>query len=169
MAEQKKEWCSWRKPSPMPRPANPLASVPCPKSWLTEAPSVAKHGLHWIRPEFSGEQVLVMHGGELAWGVWRLEIKVSLPPCDRALTAFVYLDLIPHPSRKTSLYMTVQRNKHPFAPYSVCVLTQSCPTLCNLTDCRPPGSSVHGLLQARILEWVAMPSSRGSSWPRDQT
>ena len=36
-------------------------------------------------------------------------------------------------------------------------------------DCSPPGSSVHGILQARILEWVAMPSSRGSSWPRDWT
>jgi len=36
-------------------------------------------------------------------------------------------------------------------------------------DCSPPGSSVHGILQARILEWVAMPSSRGSSHPRDQT
>ena len=34
-------------------------------------------------------------------------------------------------------------------------------------DCSPPGSSFHGILQARILEWVAMPSSRGSSWPRD--
>ena len=36
-------------------------------------------------------------------------------------------------------------------------------------DCSPPGSSVHGILQARILEWVAIPFSRGSSWPRDQT
>ena len=36
-------------------------------------------------------------------------------------------------------------------------------------DGSPPGSSVHGILQARILEWVAMPSSRGSSWPRDRT
>ena len=36
-------------------------------------------------------------------------------------------------------------------------------------DCSPPGSSVHGILQARILEWVAMPSSRGSSQPRDRT
>ena len=40
---------------------------------------------------------------------------------------------------------------------------QSCPTLCDPMDCSPPGSSVHGILQARILEWVAMPSSRGSS------
>ena len=46
---------------------------------------------------------------------------------------------------------------------------QSCPTLCNPMDCSPPGSSVHGFLQARILEWVAMPSCRGSSQPRDWT
>ena len=38
---------------------------------------------------------------------------------------------------------------------------QSCLTLCNPMDCSPPGSSVHGILQARILEWAAMPSSRG--------
>ena len=42
-------------------------------------------------------------------------------------------------------------------------------TLCNPMDCSPPGSSLHGNLQARILEWVASPFSRGSSWPRDQT
>ena len=42
----------------------------------------------------------------------------------------------------------------------------SCPTLCNPMDYSPPGSSVHDS-QARILEWVAMPSFRGSSWPRD--
>ena len=47
--------------------------------------------------------------------------------------------------------------------------TQSCPTLCDPMDCSPPGFSVHGILQARILEWVAMSSSRGSSWSRDQT
>jgi len=45
----------------------------------------------------------------------------------------------------------------------------SCPSLCNPLDCSPPGSSVHGILQARILEWVTMPSSKGSSKPRDQT
>ena len=46
---------------------------------------------------------------------------------------------------------------------------QSCPTLCDPMDCGLPGFSVHGILQARILEWVAMPLSRGSSLPRDQT
>ena len=48
-------------------------------------------------------------------------------------------------------------------------VAQSCPTLCNLVDCSPPGSSVHGILQARILEWVAISFTRGSSGPRDQT
>ena len=42
----------------------------------------------------------------------------------------------------------------------VYLVTQSCPTLCNPMGCSPPGSSVNGILQARILEWVAMPSSR---------
>ena len=46
---------------------------------------------------------------------------------------------------------------------------QSCPTLCDPTDYSPPGSSVHGILQARKLEWVPMPSSRVSSHPRDWT
>ena len=46
---------------------------------------------------------------------------------------------------------------------------QLCLTLCDPMDYSPPGSSVHGILQARILEWPAMPSSRGSSLPRDRT
>ena len=46
------------------------------------------------------------------------------------------------------------------------LITQACPTLCDPLDCNPPGSSVHGILQARILKWVAFPFSRGSSQPR---
>ena len=49
------------------------------------------------------------------------------------------------------------------------LVAQSCPTLCDPVDCSPPGSSVHGILQARILEWVTTLSSRGSSQPRDWT
>ena len=48
-------------------------------------------------------------------------------------------------------------------------VAQSCLTLCDPMDCSPPGSSVHGILQARILEWGAISFSRGSSQPRDQT
>ena len=47
------------------------------------------------------------------------------------------------------------------------LVAQSCPTLCDPTDCSLPGSSVHGILQVRILEWVAISFSRGSSRPRD--
>ena len=54
---------------------------------------------------------------------------------------------------------------------NICLHTKSlqlCLTLCDPMDCSPPGSCVHGILQARILEWVAVPSSRGPSQPRDQ-
>ena len=48
-------------------------------------------------------------------------------------------------------------------------VTQSCPTLCDPMDYSLPGFSVHGILQARILEWVTISFSRGSSQPRDQS
>ena len=46
----------------------------------------------------------------------------------------------------------------------VCLVTKPCLILCDPMDCSPPGSSVHGILQARILDWIAMPFSRGSAW-----
>ena len=49
------------------------------------------------------------------------------------------------------------------------LVAQLCPTLCDLMDCILSGSSVHGILQARILQWVAIPFYRGSSWPSDRT
>ena len=48
-------------------------------------------------------------------------------------------------------------------------VAQSCPTFCDPMDCSLPGSSLHGILQARVLEWGAISFSRGSSWPRDWT
>ena len=51
----------------------------------------------------------------------------------------------------------------------VCLVAHLCPTFCDPVDCNQPGSSVHGILQARILEWVAFSFSRGSSWSRDRT
>ena len=79
----------------------------------------------------------------------------------------------------SSLSSKVNRSKRPslttfckIVPYTplfspwVCMHAksfQTCPTLCSPTDCSPPGSSVHGILQTKILEWVATPSSRGSS------
>ena len=51
----------------------------------------------------------------------------------------------------------------------VCVCAQLCLTYCDPRDYSPPGSAVHGISQARLLEWAAISSSRGSSWPRDWT
>ena len=53
--------------------------------------------------------------------------------------------------------------------YILCLVTQSYLTLYDPIDCSPSGSSVHGISQARILEWVALPFSRGSSWSREKT
>ena len=49
------------------------------------------------------------------------------------------------------------------------LVAHSCSTLCDPMNCSPSGSSVHGILQARILQWVAIPFSKGSSWSRDQS
>ena len=48
-------------------------------------------------------------------------------------------------------------------------VTQSCPNFCDPMDCSLPGSFIHEIFQARVLEWVAISFSRGSSWPRDRT
>ena len=75
----------------------------------------------------------------------------------------------------------IQKQKHHFVnkgPYSqrdgfssewVSEVAQSCLTLCNPMDCSLPSSSVHGIFQAIVLEWIAISFSRGSSWTRDQT
>ena len=66
---------------------------------------------------------------------------------------------------------TLTHGRHPYHRHMcVCLVTELCLTLCDPMDCSPPcSSSVHGILQARILEWVAIPLSRGSSRLRDQT
>ena len=55
------------------------------------------------------------------------------------------------------------------AIHTCMLVPQSCPTLCGPMDYSPPGSSVHGILQARILGWAAVSFPRGSSWPRNWT
>ena len=73
-------------------------------------------------------------------------------------------------SAPTRLVEAWEINEESSPDASVYVLVdQLCPTLCDPMDCSNPGSSVHEILQARILEWVAIPFSKGSSWPRDQT
>ena len=75
------------------------------------------------------------------------------------------LKIASHPRQETS---KITDRTAEAVPNSVLV-AQSRPTLCNPVDCSPPSSSVHGILQARVLEWVAISFSRGSSRPRDRT
>ena len=61
-------------------------------------------------------------------------------------------------------------NMNPWKADGCChLVTKLCPTLCDSMECSPAGSSVYGISQARILEWVAISFSRGSCWPRDGT
>ena len=79
-------------------------------------------------------------------------------------------------SEKTGLKLNIQKTKiMTFSPitswqmWSEVLFTRSCPTLCHPMDCSQPGSSVHGIFQAGILEWVAIFFSRRSSQPKDWT
>ena len=84
------------------------------------------------------------------------------PPLGKLLVSHVW------PSLCSCLYSTFLGGL--LGGFCVSVLVaQLCPTLCDPVDCSPPGSSVHEVFQARILEWVATSFSKGSSQPRDQT
>ena len=103
----------------------------------------------------------------LAWtwrtGVWHRSLGVLLDkPTGSEATAAP-----PFPS--SSAEILSDGGQGAFAILVCCLVTQSCPTLCDPMDCNLPGFSVHGILQARILEQVAIPFFRGSSQPRDQT
>ena len=72
-------------------------------------------------------------------------------------------------SRRTRICFSSPLHSPNLEVLMLALVAQSHPTLCDPVDCSLPGFSVHGILQARILEWVAIPSSRGSSQPRDWT
>ena len=70
-------------------------------------------------------------------------------------------------SDSSDLPSSVDHTEPPHFDMHVWSVTQSCLTICNSVDCYPRGSSVHGILQARMLQWAAISVSRRSSWPRD--
>ena len=108
--------------------------------WVTDVP-LCPHVVEGARELWDGD------GGDSFMGALVLSM-VSLPVLKRALVRLGESQLTTRMFGKS---------------------LQSCLTLCNSVDCNPPGSSVHGILQARILEGVAMSSSRGSFQLRDQT
>ena len=143
-----KDWCwSWN--------SNPLAT------WCEE-PTHLKRPWCWERLKAGGE------GKKRGWDGW----MASLTQWTWVWVSSGSWWWTGKPGVLQS--MGVQRVRHDWATklteLIVCVLiVQLCPILWDPMDYRPPGSPVHGILQARILERVVIPFSRGSSWPRDRT
>ena len=104
-------------------------------------------------------------------GFARITLRVS----DLVRTVQLGQDMNSHfmyPRQEEECEATLVQRPHTLSPVRkpnrmLAKLLHSCPILCDPVDCSPPGSSVHGILQARILEWVAVSFSRGSSPPRD--
>ena len=108
----------------------------------------ASHWLRWLQLQSTGSRCT----GSVVGSVWALLLHACgiVPGQGSSVPCF---------GRRILNYCAAVR----------CLVAQSCLTLCDPMDCSPPGSSVHGILQARILEWVAFPFSRASSQLRNQT
>ena len=92
-----------------------------------------------------------------------LNILPSFVKLNDIISIGIYTDTV------LSVYILCTVDIIPQYTIYMCVLVaQSCLTFCDSMDCSPPGYSVNGILQAKILEWVAIPFSMGSSQPRDQ-
>ena len=89
---------------------------------------------------------------------------INLPKGDQWPTMYCYHYLVLH-----SVVASANQSHNSPWTKSESEVAQLCPTLCDPMDCSLPGSSVHRIFQARVLEWVAISFSRGSSRPRDQT
>ena len=103
-----------------------------------------------------------MAGPSFKEAVWLLPIFIPVLP--RNIATGYFSPLKKKKSVAGPTHVLRERTTHVHAK-----LIHSHPTLCNPSDCSLPGSFLHGIIQARILEWVAISSSRGSSWPRDRT
>ena len=121
-------------------------------SWATrEALCGHKYSLNWNKCHKCPE-------------MWLLAHKVSIN-----LGVFVFIIVL---ENCPFLFFFFYQNRKMYFNHFILVLPKSfrsCPTLCDPMDCSPPGSSVHGIFQARVLEWVAISSSRGSSWFKNWT
>ena len=87
--------------------------------------------------------------------------------CVHELEALILLKCLYYPEQSTNLIQSLSIYPRHFS--QTVLVAQSCLTLCNITDCSPSGFSVHGILQARILEWIAIFFSRVTPQPRDRT
>ena len=101
-----------------------------------------------------------------SYSLWTL---LLIPLMLMFLRLFLWVPFFPpyvsHPLSETSYFITSAIIWSKWWWFSCWVMSDSCDPM----SCSPPGSSVHRIFQARILEWIAISFSRGSSWPRDWT
>ena len=95
--------------------------------------------------------------------IWRV-FKIFFSTADTGQCELKISSRISYP-----LSFFLQRNANPVSWKKEKEVSESCLTLCDPKDCSLPGSSIHGIFQARVMEWVAISFSSRSSWPRDQT
>ena len=116
------------------------------------------------------EEDMATHSSILAWRIPWTETPGRLQPIS-VTKSQTQLSEHSQPLKYTLILRIVIPSSQLMAKLFVCIckLLQSRPTLCDTMDCRLPGVSVHGILQARILEWIAIPFSRGSSQLTDQS
>ena len=106
---------------------------------------------------------MATHSSVLAWRIPGIGEPGGLPSVGLDRVGHDWSDLA------ATLVLPTSQKDFDLKTSKTCSVTQSCPTLCDLLDCSLSGSSVCGILQARILEWVAISFSRGSSRPRNRT
>ena len=125
-------------------------------------PSKDNH-FHWLILESGSRASRSLHR---SWEFWNWQHS-SAPVYVQVLSVKASLPPPRNPSEIRVLYHALLFSSFPICSY--CSVAQLYPTLCDLLGCSPSGSSVHGILQARLLEWVAILFSRRSSCPRDWT
>ena len=139
--------------------ASPLCSHPSPLDPIEHWSGLL---LYFCLPDWSMKETGFFHATQRPWGS---------PTLLYAPTADLFL-LLNNKYRQTwEVLRTWFQTTAMKYWHQACLLehVQSCWTLCDPMDCSPPGSPVHGIFPARILEWVTIPFSRGSSWLRDHT
>ena len=121
------------------------------------------HTTHLCNPRRSGLQSPGL--GSTAWSSWPTPRTVHVSSPEASQDYYTWFKVTTTKSAHSLSKPRILKNLH----WKKVLVPQSCLTLCDPVDCSPPGSPVHGILQARTLEWVAISSSRGSSPPRDWT
>ena len=118
--------------------------------------------MHLFQKDWLSSEGAVLMTLEVLFLFWNLLV---LKNCENVCLniLLILIQIIDKPPNFSEVVLTHETSSF------LCAKSFQCPTLCDVMDRSPPGSSVLGILQARILEWVAMPSSRGFSRPRNWT